>query len=566
MHEGQLIGLAAVVVLAVGGQVLATRLRAPSILVLLVIGIVVGPVTGWLDPDALLGDLLFPVVALSVAIILFEGGLLLDFAELRGDASSVVRRLLVVGVPVTALSGALVGRILLDLSAPIAALLAAALTVSGPTVVLPLLRFIRPAEQVEVVLKWEGIFVDALGAALTVIAFDAILATGRAPEPWEAVLQVVVTLAAGGLVGTIGAYLLVLVLASDLVDSRIEPAVTVMLVLAAFVAADMVRAESGLFSAIVMGVVLANQRRIEVGRIEEFKETLGMLLTGALFILLSARLDRDGLVEEIPAALLLTAVLVLVVRPLATALSTAGSRFSWRERAFIAWMAPRGIVAAATVSVFAFRLEESDIADVERLVPLTFLVILMTVAVYGLTGQPMARLLGVSGGTEHEEEEGDDRERADQAAATGAGRGERAAPEEELELLDADRAAAPAGRDGASASSSSGDQRATVAMGDRPTDMDDGGTDEAGREGSGKGESSNGRPAAGNGRDRPEKKSGPASAKDAAKDAAKDVATGLGMRDRDQDGPAEQGAADDDDAGREGDGEDVSVEPDDVTR
>lgn len=395
MDDAQLVGLAAVVVLAVAGQVLATRLRVPSILVLLILGLVAGPVTGLLDPDALLGDLIFPVVSLAVSIILFEGGLLLNLDELRGDTSTVVRRLLTVGVPVTALSGALVARYVLGISTPMAALLGAILTVSGPTVVLPLLRFIHPIERVEITLKWEGIFVDAIGAALTVFAFEAVRVTGDAPSPPEAFLQVLLTLFIGGVLGVIGAFVLVLVLDSDIVDAPIEPAVTIMVVVAAFVAANLVRPESGLFTAIIMGIALANQHRIAVDRIAEFKETLGMLLTGALFILLSARLDLQSLLDELPSALALTAIMVVVVRPVSVALASVGSDFSRSERGMIAWMYPRGIVAAATASLFAFELGEADVADVERLVPLTFLVILLTVTIYGLTGGPMARLLGV---------------------------------------------------------------------------------------------------------------------------------------------------------------------------
>ncbi len=522
MHDAQLIGLAAVVVLAIGGQVLAARLRAPSILVLLVLGLVAGPVTGLLDPDALFGEILFPVVALSVSIILFEGGLLLNFDELRGDASTVVRRLLVVGVPVTAVAGALAARTLLGVSPPIAALLGAVLTVSGPTVVLPLLRFIKPAEQVSVVLKWEGIFVDAIGAALTVIAFEAVLATGAAPEPAGAALRVGVTLLAGGVVGTIGAFLLVLVLDSHVVDARLEPAVTVMMVLAAFVAADLVRAESGLFSAIVMGVVLANQHRIEVGRIEEFKETLGTLLTGTLFILLSARLGLDELVAEFPEAVLLTLILVLVVRPVATWLSTVGSRFTWRERAFIGWMAPRGIVAAATASLFAFRLEETDVADVERLAPLTFLVILLTVAVYGLTGQPMARALGVAG-------EPEDDATSDGAAARDDGGTEREDPaEEELDHLQTDQSTDP---DMSAAAEGSADDTGSASGEAAPgTTDDEPSSDEDAATGTSEPQES--------AEDTPqEDEPGPKkSGRDAAREAAKDVATGLGMDvDRDSD-------------------------------
>ncbi len=493
LDDTQLIALAMIVVLAVGGGVLAAKLRVPSILVLLILGLLAGPVTGLLDPDALLGDLIFPVVSLAVAIILFEGGLLLNLEELRGDTSTVVRRLLIIGVPVTAISGAMVAHWVLGISTPVAALLGAVLTVSGPTVVLPLLRFIRPTDKIEVTLKWEGIFVDAIGAALTVFAFEAVRATGDAPAVPEAVLQVAVTLLIGGVIGVIGAWVLVLALDADLVESPVEAAVTIMIVLAAFVGANLLRPESGLFTAIIMGIVLANQHRIAVDRIAEFKETLGMLLTGALFILLSARLELGALRRELPAALVLTAILVLVVRPVATMLATWGSDFSREERALVGWMAPRGIVAAATASLFAFELAETDVPDVDRLVPLTFLVILLTVAIYGLTGRPMAQLLGVAGADESGDQDDED--------AAEAGQDD-----------DARRSDGPAGQDG----QHTGDEEAG------------GGEEDGGDDGGGGGEgSARGEEGGDGGQADDDGQSDDADA--APKAAAKDVATGLGL-------------------------------------
>lgn len=194
MDEQQiLIGLTVIVVLAVAGQSLGQRLGIPAILVLLVLGMVAGPFTGLLDPDAILGDLLFPLVSLSVGLILFEGGLLLRFKDLTTEASSVVRRLLSLGVLVTWLGAAAAGVVVLGLSPSVSAVLGALLTVSGPTVVLPLLSYIRPSGNVEAVLRWEGIFVDAIGASLAVLVFDAVLAGGSISPPLQISISVLVT-------------------------------------------------------------------------------------------------------------------------------------------------------------------------------------------------------------------------------------------------------------------------------------------------------------------------------------------------------------------------------------
>lgn len=391
-----LIGLTLIVVLAVGGQSLGARLGIPAILVLLIFGMIAGPFTGLLNPDELLGDLLFPLVSLSVGIILFEGGLLLRFGDLTGAVGGVVRRLLTVGVLVTWGGAVLAGVLILDLEPSVAAVLGALLTVSGPTVVLPLLTFIRPSEDVETTLKWEGIFVDAIGAALAVLVLQAVLAGNGAPGPVSAAVAVFGTLLVGGLVGGVFAGLLIASLRIRDFTPAMESAVTLALVVAAFTVGDTLRAESGLFATTLMGVVLANQPWIDTRRIHEFKESIGLLASSVLFIVLSARLETEELTDVLVSSLLFATALILIVRPAAVWLSTIRSGTPTAERLMLAWMAPRGIVAAATASAFGFEMAEEGIAGAEVLGPVTFLVILITVAVYGLTGVPVARALGVS--------------------------------------------------------------------------------------------------------------------------------------------------------------------------
>jgi NhaP-type Na+/H+ or K+/H+ antiporter len=253
MDEQQiLIGPTVIVVLAVAGQSLGQRLGIPAILVLLVLGMVAGPFTGLLDPDAILGDLLFPLVSLSVGLILFEGGLLLRFKDLTTEASSVVRRLLSLGVLVTWLGAAAAGVVVLGLSPSVSAVLGALLTVSGPTVVLPLLSYIRPSGNVEAVLRWEGIFVDAIGASLAVLVFDAVLAGGSIFPPLQISISVLVTLLIGAAVGAGFAALLVTGLYRRGFSTAMQSAVPLASVLGAFTVADLLRAESGLFAATLM--------------------------------------------------------------------------------------------------------------------------------------------------------------------------------------------------------------------------------------------------------------------------------------------------------------------------
>lgn len=384
-----------ILLLGVGAQWLAWRLRIPSILLLLASGLLAGPVLGLLHPDRLLGDLLFPFVSISVAVILYEGGLSLRFADLP-KLGGVVRNLVTVGAFVTWLSIAATARYLLGESLPMALLIGAILTVTGPTVIGPLLRAVRPRGEVGSVVRWEGILIDPIGVALSVLVFERIVSGGLDAGLADPTMGLVRTVVAGSLSGLAGAGLLYVLVRYELVPDFLENAVSLGLVVAVLYAADHFQEGSGLLAVTLMGVVLANQKRAPVRRIVEFKENLRLLLISTLFILLSARISVEDVLSLTWRDGLLVAVLIVVIRPLAVWISTLGSELSWRDKVFVAWMAPRGIVAAAISSVFAFALAGQGIEGADRLVPLVFFVILATVVVYGLTALPLARALRIS--------------------------------------------------------------------------------------------------------------------------------------------------------------------------
>ncbi|MEX0785087.1 MAG: sodium:proton antiporter [Dehalococcoidia bacterium] len=393
--EELVLRLAAIVFLGVGAQLLAARLRLPSILLLLGVGLIAGAGTGFLDPDEMLGDLLVPAVSLSVAIILFEGGLGLKASDVRGVAR-VVRNLIIVGTVVTWVIGAAFAYYVLDLSLSLSLLLGAILVVTGPTVVIPLLDHIRPQGRVKALLRWEGIIIDPVGAILAVLVFEAIFSEELDQATAEAALAVLKTIGAGIGFGVAGGAVLVLLLGRYLIPDDLQNPVTLMAVLAVTAGANWVQAESGLLAATIMGIALANQRIVSVKHILEFKQSLRVLLIGSLFVVLAARLDADDLraIDWLDAAFLAT--LILVARPLSVAISALRSSLTWQERAFVALMAPRGIVAASVASILALRLAEEGAAGAERLVPLTFLVVIGTIALYGLAGPYIARQLGVA--------------------------------------------------------------------------------------------------------------------------------------------------------------------------
>ncbi len=395
MTEEILSGLAIIIVLGVGAQWLAWRLRLPSILLLLLAGFLAGPVTGLLHPDEILGDLLFPLVSVSVAVILFEGGLTLRLAELP-RVGSVIFRLIGLGTVITGSIATLAARYVLDLNWSLSVLLGAILVVTGPTVIGPLLRQIRPQGQSGAVLKWEGILIDPVGAVLAVLIFEVILDGELAQAPGTIFSGALQTLVIGVVLSLIGAGLMIVLLRRFWVPDHLQNGVALLIAIGTFAISNRLHPEAGLLTVTLMGVFLANQKWVSIRHIVEFKENLRVLLIGSLFILLAARLQLADLVALGWPGLLFTSVLVLLARPLSVLISTWRSTLSWRERLFISWMAPRGIVAAAVASIFAFELAEVGHQGAEQLVFSTFLVIVITVTIYGLTAEPLARRLGLS--------------------------------------------------------------------------------------------------------------------------------------------------------------------------
>lgn len=397
MEEHALVLLVGVLALGVAAQWLAWRLNLPSILLLLLAGFVAGPITGFLHPDEFLGDLLFPIVSLSVALILYEGGLSLRFREL-GEARGVLLRLISIGALITWALSTVAAIVFLGFSLPLALLLGSILVVTGPTVIGPLLQFVQPRQRIAQTLKWEGILIDPIGAMLAVLVFEAILSTEVQSAALLVVAGVLQTVVFGTLAGIAGAAILIVLIKYYLLPDHLQNAVSVALVISAFAVSNVLYHESGLLAVTVMGIILANQRFVLVEHIIEFKENLRVLLLAGLFILLAARLQLSDLIALGWGNVGFLLALILLVRPLSVLFSTLRSTKSWRERAFLAWMAPRGIVAAAVSSVFAIRLSNAGYERAEQLVSATFVVIVGTVAIYGLTALPVSRWLGVGQG------------------------------------------------------------------------------------------------------------------------------------------------------------------------
>ncbi|MGW1705770.1 cation:proton antiporter [Streptomyces sp. NPDC002206] len=389
-----LMGVGLTLVLAVGSQILAGRLRIPALIVLLPVGFAAGALVDELDPHRLLGPAFPPLVSLAVAVILYDAGLGLDLRKLKGHTRRVVIRLIWIGVLITWVLGTLLAMPLLGMDRRAAVMLGAILVVSGPTVVGPLLGFVRPKERPQHILVWEGSLIDPVGGILGALVFHLVEAsTGR--HVGSGALNFLGSVGVGVAGGITGTALLWVLFRRLRPGEILGTTAQLAAVIAVAACCDVVREDSGLIAAVMMGLAVANLPGFDVPARRPFFETLVSLILGLLFISISATVTPQSLRHVLLPALGLTAVLVLVVRPLVAFVSTLGTDLTRGERGFIGWMAPRGIVAAATASTFSATLVAKGIGGASRILPTSFVVIVATVTLYGLTASAVARRLGV---------------------------------------------------------------------------------------------------------------------------------------------------------------------------
>ncbi len=388
-------------VVAAGGifaQWVAWRTRLPAIVLLLVGGFVLGPLTGWLNPASDFGAAYRPVVSIAVAIILFEGGLTLNVAEIR-ETSTAVRRLILFAGPMVWGMTALAAHIVAGLSWPTATVLGAILVVTGPTVVMPLLRQAHLAARPASLLRWEAIVNDAIGALFAVIAFETFLVLHGSHSAGE----VLTSLAAGTVIAIGGGFAagtaIEWAFTRGHVPEYLKAPVLLAIVVAAHALTNMVLEEAGLLTVTVMGIRLANSRIASLTEMRRFKETVTILLVSGLFLLLTAALDMEAIRSLDLRAVAFVVLVMFVIRPLAVIVSTAGSGISLREQVFVGWIAPRGIVAVAVSSLFAVALADDGVTDAPQMVAYTFAVVVATVFVHGFTLAPLATLLGLTSAT-----------------------------------------------------------------------------------------------------------------------------------------------------------------------
>ena len=369
-------------------QAAARHLRVPGIVLLLGVGIILGPdVANLIRPDSA-GSGLNAFVGFAVAIILFEGGLHMNLKKLRTQAKPI-RRLVTVGAVVTAAAAAIAVKLIMGWDWRLSALFGTLVIVTGPTVITPLLRRLRVRRNISTILEAEGIFIDAIGATIAVVALDVLVSNNAL-----GVIGLFSKIAIGTGVGLVGGVLLALLLSRRrLIPEGLENPLALAFGIAVFQIAHAISHESGITAAIVAGMVVANTKSHAFVELVEFKEQLVTLLVATLFVLLSADVRIDDVLALGYPGVYTVLVLMFIVRPLTVAISTYSTDLTLREKMFLGWLGPRGIVAAAVASLFAAELAGRGIENGESMKALVFLVIAMTVTIQGLSGGLIARVL-----------------------------------------------------------------------------------------------------------------------------------------------------------------------------
>ena len=389
--------LALVAVLGIGAQWLAWRLQMPAIVLLVVFGLLAGPVLGWIRPSQDLGVLLDPIVKIGVAIILFEGGLRLRFHELTQAASGVLR-LVTLGVILSFPLGSIAAHYLGGLSWPVALVFGAIVIVTGPTVIIPLLRHARLRRRPASYLKWEGIINDPIGALLAVVIFEYFALVGEGALP-QMLTRAGLGLVLAALLGVGSGYLLGVVYRRGYVPEYLKGPGALATAIGIYVIANRGLSESGLLAATLFGITLGNMRLPSIDEMRRFKEYIALVLVSGVFILLTADLKPSILLNLDWRSVGLLGAVIFVLRPVCIFASTLGAGMSWQERVLLAWIAPRGIVAAAVAAVFGPALQAQGYGGASLLLPLVFALIMVTVLAHGLSIGWVSRRLDLSAQT-----------------------------------------------------------------------------------------------------------------------------------------------------------------------
>jgi NhaP-type Na+/H+ or K+/H+ antiporter len=401
--------LSGIIILGIAAQWFAWKLRIPAILPLILIGLAVGPLATLYTEDGskliepiwngerglFPGESLFYFVSLAISVILFEGGLTLRRSELL-NVGPVIVKLITVAVIITFVGAGMAAHWILGLSWQISLLFSGLIIVTGPTVIAPILRNIPLKKDVAAILKWEGILIDPIGALVAVLVYEFISAGGGDAFTQTALVEFGKIVLFGSTFGFTFAHSLSFLIKKKVIPNYLMNVFTLATVLGVFVLADNFAHESGLLAVVVMGIIMGNTNLPNFKELLYFKESLSVLLISILFILLAANINMEELMLVYNwQALILFATVVFIVRPLGVFLSSINSSLNLREKLFISWVGPRGIVAAGIASLFGIKLASQGVHNAELITPLVFMIVLGTVLLNATTARPFAKLVGV---------------------------------------------------------------------------------------------------------------------------------------------------------------------------
>ncbi len=394
--DSLLFELMLILFLGVSSQWIAWRFRLPAIVVMSIVGLLVGPIFGWMNPEEDLSVLYSPLISIAVGIILFEGSLSLDFREIRGIGKPIYR-IVTVGAFLAWIFGSLAAHYVAGLPLAVSFVIGAILIVTGPTVILPLLRQAKLKPRPAAILKWEGIIVDPFGALLAVFAFEFIQFMTIDEVTFGSVLFFLGGAALAVLIGVGFGWGTGRLFENGLVPEYLKSPFVLSSVVTAFTVSDLVMHETGLLSVTVMGMTLANMRISSIGDLRHFKENISILLISAIFIMLTASLSRETLISMFDWPIISFVLLMLfVVRPLTIFLSTIGTDLPFKVKVLVGWIAPRGIVALTVSGYFAGVLYNAGYEEAEMLTSLTFGLVFATVLAHGFSIGWLSKKLGLS--------------------------------------------------------------------------------------------------------------------------------------------------------------------------
>ena len=402
MENIALVSIVVIIVVGIFSQWLAWRIQWPSIVIMSIAGLLLGPVLGLFNPQEALGSLYSPLISLAVAIILFEGSSSLDVREIRG-VSKTVFRIVTFGAFIAWIGGALAAHFIAGLSLEISFIIGGLFIVTGPTVILPLLRNAKLKPRTAAVLKWEGIIVDPFGPLLALFAYEIIKVLTTESLHANYLIHFFLSAIIAVILGYVIGMVVSLMISKGVFPEYLKTPIIISFLLLCFTVAEVIMHETGMLAVTVMGLTIGRTKHYvsSIGHeVSHFVENISVLLTSTIFILLTASLTRETIAEMFTWPIIgFVLVMLFIVRPLSIWLSTIGTELSNSEKMLIGWIAPRGIVALSVSGYFATILLNDGHEGAAMLTALTFALVFITVCAHGFSLRPIAKALHLANDT-----------------------------------------------------------------------------------------------------------------------------------------------------------------------